>query len=41
MVLAMADSIAKIGWDPEDQARGYVQWRHNGTYRANGVCFDI
>lgn len=41
MALALADSIARAGWDLNDQARRYVDWRENGTYSVNGRCFDI
>ncbi|WP_166819940.1 ADP-ribosylglycohydrolase family protein [Thalassoroseus pseudoceratinae] len=41
MALAMAESIAQVGWDLDDQARRYVDWWRNGTYSVNGRCFDI
>ncbi len=41
MALALADSIAKVGWDLNDQARRYVEWWKTGKYSVNGVCFDI
>ena len=41
MALALADSIAKVGWDLNDQAERYVQWMKHGTYSVNGRCFDI
>lgn len=41
MCLALADSIAKVGWDLNDQAERYVQWMTNGKYSVNGRCFDI
>ena len=41
MALALADSIAREGWDLNDQARRYVDWWRNGTYSVNGCCFDI
>ncbi len=41
MALALADSIASVGWDLNDQARRYVQWWQNGMYSVNGRCFDI
>ena len=39
--LALADSIAKVGWDLNDQAERYVQWMKHGKYSVNGRCFDI
>ncbi len=41
MALALADSIANVGWDPEDQIRRYLAWYQGGTYSVNGICFDI
>jgi len=41
MALALADSIAEVGWDPNDQARRYVKWWRTGAYSVNGRCFDI
>lgn len=41
MALALADSIAKVGWDVNDQAQRYVQWWQHGAYSVNGRCFDI
>ena len=41
MALALADSIATVGWDLDDQARRYVDWWRAGTYSVNGGCFDI
>ncbi|MEX2655844.1 MAG: ADP-ribosylglycohydrolase family protein [Acidimicrobiia bacterium] len=41
MALALADSLLTVGWDPDDQARRYVDWWRNGTYSVNGECFDI
>jgi ADP-ribosyl-[dinitrogen reductase] hydrolase len=41
MALALADSIAEVGWDLDDQARRYVDWWQNGTYSVTGDCFDI
>lgn len=41
MALALADSIAAVGWDLNDQARRYVDWWRNGTYSVIGRCFDI
>ena len=41
MALALADSIAAVGWDLNDQADRYVEWRETGKYSVNGRCFDI
>jgi ADP-ribosyl-[dinitrogen reductase] hydrolase len=41
MALALADSIAEVGWDLNDQAQRYVQWWKTGKYSVNGTCFDI
>lgn len=41
MALALADSIASVGWDLNDQAARYVRWMRNGEYSVNGRCFDI
>ncbi|MBM3457833.1 MAG: ADP-ribosylglycohydrolase family protein [Armatimonadetes bacterium] len=41
MALALADSIAGVGWDLNDQARRYVDWWQNGAYSVTGACFDI
>ena len=41
MALALADSIASVGWDLNDQADRYVQWWKTGKYSVNGRCFDI
>lgn len=41
MALALADSLASVGWDLEDQARRYLAWWKNGEYSVNGRCFDI
>ncbi len=41
MALALADSIANVGWDLNDQARRYVGWWRQGDYSVNGTCFDI
>jgi ADP-ribosylglycohydrolase len=41
MALALADSIATVGWDLNDQARRYVEWWKTGKYSVNGRCFDI
>lgn len=41
MALALADSLASVGWDLEDQARRYLAWWKDGEYSVNGRCFDI
>ena len=41
MALALADSIAEVGWDLSDQAARYVRWWQDGQYSVNGRCFDI
>ena len=41
MALALADSIASVGWDLNDQVRRYVVWWRKGEYSVNGRCFDI
>ncbi|MFM7149513.1 MAG: ADP-ribosylglycohydrolase family protein [Gemmataceae bacterium] len=41
MALALADSIATVGWDLNDQASRYVDWWKNGKYSVTGRCFDI
>lgn len=41
LALALADSIAHVGWDLNDQAKRYVQWMKQGKYSVNGRCFDI
>jgi ADP-ribosylglycohydrolase len=41
MALALADSIASVGWDLNDHARRYVAWWREGEYSVNGRCFDI
>lgn len=41
MALALADSIADVGWDVSDQARRYVSWWRTGAYSVNGRVFDI
>jgi ADP-ribosyl-[dinitrogen reductase] hydrolase len=37
----LADSIASVGWDLNDQASRYVEWWQTGKYSVNGRCFDI
>jgi ADP-ribosylglycohydrolase len=41
MALALADSLAEVGWDLDDQAQRYVRWWRRGHYSVNGGCFDI
>jgi ADP-ribosylglycohydrolase len=41
MALALADSIAAVGWDLNDQASRYVEWWETGKYSVNSRCFDI
>jgi len=41
LALALAESIASVGWDLNDQARRYVAWWQEGRYSVNGRCFDI
>ncbi len=41
MALALADSIASVGWNLNDQAERYVEWWKSGKYSVNGRCFDI
>jgi ADP-ribosylglycohydrolase len=41
MALALADSIAEVGWDLNDQAERYVAWWRTGAYSVNGRVFDI
>jgi ADP-ribosyl-[dinitrogen reductase] hydrolase len=41
MALALADSIASVGWDLNDQARRYTAWLHRAEYSVNNECFDI
>src|SRR5215471_1250852 len=41
MALALADSIAEVGWDLNDQAQRYVAWWRTGAYSVNGRVFDI
>lgn len=41
LALALADSIAEVGWDLDDQAERYVSWYRHGRYSVNGRCFDV
>ena len=37
MALALADSIAEVGWDLYDQAARYVSWWRTGAPRRGGL----
>jgi len=41
MALALADSIAEVGWDLNDQAERYLAWWQTGAYSVNGRVFDV
>jgi ADP-ribosyl-[dinitrogen reductase] hydrolase len=41
MALALADSIAERGWDPQHQAERYLAWWKTGAYSVTGHAFDI
>jgi ADP-ribosylglycohydrolase len=41
MALALADSIARAGWDLNDQVSRYLRWFERGEYSVNGRLFDI
>jgi len=41
LALALADSLAKAGWDLNDQAQRYLAWYRHGEYSVIGRCFDI
>ncbi len=41
MALALADSIAGVGWDLNDQAKRYLAWYGTSRYSVNDRCFDI
>jgi ADP-ribosyl-[dinitrogen reductase] hydrolase len=41
MALALADSIANVGWELNDQADRYLEWWLKGRYSVIGRCFDI
>ena len=42
MALCLATSLIETGgFDPMDQMRRYVRWRHEGYLSSNGCCFDI
>ena len=35
MALALADSIADVGWDINDQAERYIKWWRTGAYSVS------
>lgn len=41
MALALADSIATVGWDLKDQAQRYVAWWRTGKYSVNGMPWRV
>ncbi len=41
LALALADSLAEVGWDLNDQMERYLRWYDAGEYSSKGVCFDI
>jgi len=41
MALALADSLASVGWDRSDQLDRYLNWMYHGEYSSRGFCFDI
>jgi len=41
MALALADRIASVGWDLDDQVNRFIAWWKNGKYSVNDSCFDI
>lgn len=41
LALALADSIADVAWDLDDQAARYVRWWRTAEYSSNGRVFDI
>lgn len=41
MALALADSIAEVGWDLADQADRYLAWRRSGAYAIDGRVVDV
>ncbi|MDG3007555.1 ADP-ribosylglycohydrolase family protein [Paludisphaera mucosa] len=41
MALALADSLARAGWNLDDQADRYLKWLRTGAYSVNGRCFDV
>src|SRR5689334_24742343 len=41
MALALADSLATVGWELDDQAERYLSWFRQGRYSVNGRVFDV
>jgi ADP-ribosylglycohydrolase len=42
LMLATLDSLLETGFDPADQARRFLKWRHRGAYTPDGDgLFDI
>ena len=41
LMLALLDSLTKVGFDPEDQGQRMLAWRAEGAYTPDGVAFDI
>ncbi|TVP99093.1 MAG: ADP-ribosylglycohydrolase family protein [Planctomycetaceae bacterium] len=41
MALALAESIAEVGWNLDDQAKRYIRWWQDGYLSVNDQCFDI
>ena len=41
LALALADSLACVGWDPNDQARRYLAWWREGAYTVAGRSFSM
>jgi len=41
LALALADSIASVGWDLDDQIKRYLAWWRRGEYSVNGRAFGI
>ncbi len=42
LMLALLDSLATTGWDPDDQARRILAWHDDGAYTPDGDgLFDI
>jgi ADP-ribosyl-[dinitrogen reductase] hydrolase len=40
MALALADGMAEVGWDLNDQTQRYVRWWRHGEYSVNGRYVD-
>lgn len=41
MAVALASSLAAMGWDLNDQLQRYAAWKNTGVYSVKGWCFDI